>query len=148
MNDDLTELPYDKCLELISGGVVGRVGICVDSVPRIIPVNYALIDEAVVFRTAPYTLLGEHAWRRNLAFQVDHLDYAGHKGWSVLATGPGEMVDDERELSSIREVWDPRPWAGGSRILYIRLRWEELTGRRIGSYWPREDEMPVRRTLG
>ncbi len=144
---ELYELPDDKCHELLSAGVVGRVGICVDGTPRIIPVNYAVIDDAIVFRTAPYTLLGSEAWTHKLAFQVDHLDYERQKGWSVLATGPGELITDERELAAIRSFWDPRPWAAGNRLLYIRLRWEELTGRRLGNYWPTADEMPVRRTV-
>ena len=115
----LNELPYHKCVELLSGGVVGRVGITIDGVPRIVPVNYAVIDEAIVFRTAPYTMLGAEAWRSNLAFEVDHIDYERHKGWSVLATGAGEMVDDEQELATIRTFWDPQPWADGSRLLYV-----------------------------
>ena len=145
---ELNELSYDKCVELLTAGIVGRVGFCVDDAPRIVPVNYAVVDDSVVFRTAPYTQLGAQAWHKTLAFQVDHFDYERHKGWSVLATGPGEMVEDERELATIRTFRDPRPWAGGSRLLYIRLRWEQLTGRRIGHYWPASDEMPVRRTLG
>ena len=41
--------------------------------------------------------------------------------------------------------WDPRPWAGGSRLLYLRLPWRELTGRRLGHGWNRGNEVPVHR---
>ncbi len=144
----LNELPYHKCVELLSGGIVGRVGITVEGMPRILPVNYAVVDDSIVFRTAPYTLLGSEAWRSNLAFEVDHIDYERHKGWSVLATGTGEMVEDEQELATIRTFWDPQPWADGNRLLDVRLRWKELTGRRLGNYWPQDEEMPVRRSVG
>jgi hypothetical protein len=144
---DLHELDYRKCREMLGANVVGRVAVCLPEGPQIIPVNYAVSEESIVFRTAPYTVLGQHAWKSRLAFEIDHLDYERQVGWSVVATGRGEMVDDEHELQGIRAFWDPRPWAGGVRLLYVRLRWERLTGRRLGSGWTAPNETPVRRTL-
>lgn len=140
-------LSYSKCHELLSGGIVGRVGFCTAEGPRIFPVNYSVVEESVVFRTTPYGAIAAADWSKQLAFEVDHLDYADHKGWSVLAVGPGERVDDPAEISAIQRNWDPRPWASGSRPLYVRLRWKELTGRRLGGGWTHENEMPVRRHL-
>ncbi len=146
MNEPIA-IPYEKCRELLSGGVVGRAAVCTPSGPHIVPVNYAVVDEAVVFRTAPYSILGTYSWNTALAFEVDHLNYEDHTGWSVVATGRGSMVDDDDELARIRSFWEPRPWAGGTRQLYVRLQWTELTGRRIGNGWTRDNEMPVRRTV-
>lgn len=139
------EMPYEKCLELLSGGVVGRVALCLHDGPQIFPVNYAVVDDTVVFRTAPYTVLGTHAGSSRLAFEVDHLDYERQRAWSVVANGPAELIEDEDELAEIREIREPRPWAGGTRTLYVRLRWQTLTGRRLGTGWSSRDEMPVRR---
>jgi nitroimidazol reductase NimA-like FMN-containing flavoprotein (pyridoxamine 5'-phosphate oxidase superfamily) len=146
MNEPV-ELSRAKCLELISAGVVGRVALCTPSGPHIVPVNYAVVDEAIVMRTTPYSILGTLGWSSRLAFEVDHLDYERQRGWSVVAVGPGEMVEDAQALAAIRAFWDPRSWAGGHRLLYIRLPWTQLTGRRIGTNWTPEEEMPVRRTL-
>jgi hypothetical protein len=33
------------------------------------------------------------------------------------------------------------------RPVYARLRWRELTGRRIGAGWNHHNELPVRRAL-
>lgn len=44
--------------------------------------------------------------------------------------GDAEVVEDPHELLSLREK--PEPWAGGSRFLYLRLRWRSLTGRVVG----------------
>jgi uncharacterized protein len=127
-----TELSYDKCLELLSGGVVGRVAMCTPSGPRILPVNYSVVHDSIVFRTTPYSLLGTHAWDTKLAFEVDHIDHQRQQGWSVMATGNGAMIDDADELVTIRSSWNPQPWPGGAqRLLYIRLRWDELTGRQL-----------------
>ena len=128
-----TELSYDKCLELLSGGLVGRIAVCTPSGPRILPVNYSVVDDSIVFRTTPYSVLGTHAWDTRLAFEVDYIDHERRQGWSVVATGNGAMIDDPDELAAIRSHWDPQPWPrGAQRLLYVRLRWDELTGRRLG----------------
>jgi nitroimidazol reductase NimA-like FMN-containing flavoprotein (pyridoxamine 5'-phosphate oxidase superfamily) len=141
------ELSYTKCRQLLGGGVFGRVAVCTPNGPRILPVNYSVVSESVIFRTSASGVVGTHDWETPIAFEVDHVDYADHKGWSVVATGRGKRVEDAEELAHIRRTWDPRPWAGGSRPLYVRLPWDELTGRRLGQGWTHENEMPVRRQL-
>jgi nitroimidazol reductase NimA-like FMN-containing flavoprotein (pyridoxamine 5'-phosphate oxidase superfamily) len=144
---DVEELAYSKCRSLLAGGVFGRVAVCTQDGPRIFPVNYSVVGETIIFRTSPYGVVATHDWRSPLAFEVDHVDYAEHRGWSVLAVGPGERVEDADELDLIKRTWDPRPWAGGARPLYVRIEWTELTGRRLGSGWTHQNEMPVRRQL-
>lgn len=139
-------MSYEQCRELLAAGVVGRAAVCTPSGPRIMPVNYTTQDDSIIFRTAPYSVLGTYAWNNQLAFEVDHLDYELHTGWSVVATGRGSMIEDVQELETIQSFWEPRPWASGPRLLHVRLRWDELSGRRIGTGWTRENEVPVRRS--
>ncbi len=141
------ELTVEECLELLNGNVVGRVAMCTPLGPRIVPLNYAMYEDAIVFRTTPYSELGTYGWNVDLAFEIDFLDYEKHQGWSVVAIGRGELVEDPDELHDIRAGWDPTPWAGGQRHLYIKLRWRDLTGRRIGGDWRYDTMMPVRRVL-
>jgi nitroimidazol reductase NimA-like FMN-containing flavoprotein (pyridoxamine 5'-phosphate oxidase superfamily) len=141
------ELDHDTCLDLLTGSVVGRVAVCTPDGPHIIPVNYAVIDGSVVFRTTPYSVLGANAWIGRLAFEIDHLDHERRKAWSVVAHGRGEMVEDAGELAAVRAIGDPQPWAAGNRALYVRLRWTTLTGRRLGSGWGGRDELPLRRLV-
>ncbi len=125
-------MTYEKCRELLASKVVGRAAVCTPAGPRIMPVNFSVVDDAIVFRTTPYSVLGTYGWNTQLAFEVDDVDETGHTGWSVMALGRGTMVEDPHELEEIRASDDPTPWAGGLRQLYVRLRWTELTGRRIG----------------
>jgi nitroimidazol reductase NimA-like FMN-containing flavoprotein (pyridoxamine 5'-phosphate oxidase superfamily) len=141
------ELTIEECLELLSGGVIGRVALSTPVGPRIVPVNYAVYDDAIVFRTAPYSELGTYGWNNEVAFEVDHIDYERHQGWSVVVLGRAELVEDPQELRDIKQRWDPRPWAGGQRNLYMKLTWHDVTGRRLGQDWDRDTMMPVRRTL-
>ena len=41
------ELTVNECLDLLEGGVVGRVALCTPLGPRIVPVNYAMFDGAI-----------------------------------------------------------------------------------------------------
>jgi len=144
---EVEELSYAECRGLLAGGVFGRVAVCTPDGPRILPVNYSVVDEAVVFRTSAYGVVAQRDWSAPIAFEVDHVDYADQKGWSVVATGPGERVEHPEDLALIRRTWDPRPWAAGNRPLYVRLAWTALTGRRLGGGWTHENELPVRRQV-
>ena len=66
---------------------MGRVAMATPVGPRIVPVNYTLHGDAIVFRTAPYSELSTYGWNTELAFEVDHLDSRPTQGWSVVAVG-------------------------------------------------------------
>ena len=125
------ELDHETCLKLLTGGLVGRVAVCTPDGPHIVPVNYVVVEQSVVFRTRAYSVLGANAWAGRLAFEGDHLDVESRSAWSVVVHGRGEMVEDDEELAAVRAVGDPQPWAPGNRALYVRLRWSTLSGRRV-----------------
>ena len=125
------ELDARECRGLLEGRQVGRVAVCTPTGPQILPVNYVVDGASIVFRTAPYGVLGRHAWHDRIAFEIDDTDVPTKSGWSVLATGQGELVEDAGELAALRAFTDNRPWGPGSRLLYVRLRRDSLTGRRV-----------------
>ncbi|MGH3329985.1 MAG: pyridoxamine 5'-phosphate oxidase family protein, partial [Nocardioidaceae bacterium] len=88
------ELTVEECVGLLRSGVIGRVALSTPMGPRIVPVNYAVYEDTVVFRTTPYSELGTYGWNTDLAFEIDHLDYEKHQGWSVVAIGRAELVED------------------------------------------------------
>jgi hypothetical protein len=144
---DPRELTLIECDRLLRAGVVGRVALSTPDGPHIIPVNYAVHRDTVVIRTSSYSVLGTYGRSAMLAFEVDHIDHERHIGWSVVARGRGWAEVDPDEITAIRETWAPRPWATGSRNMFLRLRWDSLSGRSLGSDWTRENESPVHRTL-
>lgn len=141
------ELSADECRELLSAGLVGRAAVCTPLGPHVVPVNYAVVDESVVVRTSPYSVLGSHARGSILAVEVDQFDYERQRGWSVVARGRADAVTGAMDLNHIKQVWDPRAWASGQRNLYLRVRWSELTGRRLGPGWDPTESLPVRRVI-
>lgn len=128
----VVQLGVSECRDLLAGGLVGRVAMATPVGPRIVPVSYTVHGDAIVFRTAPYSELSTYGWDTDLAFEVDRLDYDAHQGWSVVALGRAEVMDDPEEVQRIRQAGEPRPWAPGSRNLYVKLAWRALTGIRLG----------------
>jgi nitroimidazol reductase NimA-like FMN-containing flavoprotein (pyridoxamine 5'-phosphate oxidase superfamily) len=141
------ELSDEQCRELLGAGLVGRVALCTPVGPHVVPVNYAMVDGSVVLRTTPYSILGTQARGAMLAFEVDQLDYELQRGWSVVARGRAEAITGADELHQIRRAWEPSAWADGSRNLFLRLRWSELSGRQLGADWNPVDEPSVRRVV-
>lgn len=138
------ELSSEECRQLLSAGLVGRVAVCTPVGPHIVPVNYTVVDDSAIVRTTPYSVLGSHARGSILALEVDQFDYERRHGWSVVARGRADVITGADELEEIKTRWQPHAWAAGSRNLFLRVRWSELTGRRLGSGWSPVDELPVR----
>ena len=128
----MVELTVDECLALLARGTVGRIALRTERGLRIFPVNYALDGDDVVFRTAPYGVIANNAHGAEVAFEVDHLEEGLRAGWSVVAAGRCQRIEDPGEVRVVRTQDDPEPWAEGLRNLYFRLRWVDLTGRQIG----------------
>jgi nitroimidazol reductase NimA-like FMN-containing flavoprotein (pyridoxamine 5'-phosphate oxidase superfamily) len=138
------EIPVEECRQLLSAGLVGRVALSTPLGPHIVPVNYTVVDDSVVVRTSPYSLLGSHARGSILALEVDQFDYELQRGWSVVARGRADVVTTAEELDHIRRVWEPHAWASGQRNLHLRVRWTELTGRRLGQGWQPVADLQMR----
>jgi nitroimidazol reductase NimA-like FMN-containing flavoprotein (pyridoxamine 5'-phosphate oxidase superfamily) len=130
IDDGLELLEEDECRTLLAGGSIGRVGLTVGALPVILPVNYAVVDGDVVFRTGEGTKLRASRDGTVMAFEIDAYDEDAQSGWSVLAVGRAREVTDDRDLSRFRSL-GIAPWANGERTRYVRLSPEMLTGRRI-----------------
>lgn len=143
----LRELSPEECDRLLRGGVMGRVAISTPDGPHLVPVNYSVVGDTLVIATSPYSVLGAYGPGGRAVFEIDDVDYERHGGWSVTAAGRMWVEDDAEELSAIRAVWAPRPWADGMRSLVLRMDLERVTGRRLGE--GRATLVPpVQRTLG
>ncbi|WP_169834687.1 pyridoxamine 5'-phosphate oxidase family protein [Nocardioides dokdonensis] len=141
------ELSESECEALLRAGLVGRVAISTPDGPHIVPVNYAVVESRIILRTTPYSVLGSNARGAVLAFEVDGFDHERQRGWSVVARGRSEVISDAADLEVVRKVWEPRPWAAGTRSLYVAIGWTQISGRRLGDTWDPMSAMPARRNL-
>lgn len=126
----VSKLGQAECRQLITPGGVGRIAFTTLDGPVIIPVNFAVLADTIVIRTAEGTVIDGHA-DGQVALEVDHIDEALRQGWSVLVRGPAHRVTHPAELGRLQEdaaVW---PWPGGEREVYVRIIPSQITGRRI-----------------
>lgn len=122
--------PLDRatCLALLATQSVGRLAVSrAGQAPYVVPVNYALLRNSIVFRTAPGTKL-DLLITEPVTFEVDVFDIESRTGWSVVAQGfayeasDREMAYEDVDLDCFVEQQNSR-WAC--------LQPHALTGRRI-----------------
>jgi nitroimidazol reductase NimA-like FMN-containing flavoprotein (pyridoxamine 5'-phosphate oxidase superfamily) len=126
------ELAFEECVARLSRGVVGRVALPTPHGPQIVPLNYSMVDDAIIVATSPYSVLGTYGPGSTVAFEIDDFDDEQHAGWSVVVRGRADAVADHGEVQRLKQVAVPRPWAGGSRNLFLRIRCTEVSGRSVG----------------
>ncbi|CAL9373549.1 DUF1918 domain-containing protein [Streptomyces sp. enrichment culture] len=130
LHPQLRDLGPDECRALLSTHGVGRVSVTTAEGPAVVPVNYEVVDDSIVYRTAPGSVPAA-AVGAEVAFEVDRLDEAMSQGWSVLAVGPARAVTGPEEARHLSEGAHSTPWAGGDRGMWVSIRPTRLTGRRI-----------------
>ncbi|WP_152774310.1 helix-turn-helix domain-containing protein [Streptomyces spongiae] len=127
---EFTDLSTEECRVLLGTHGVGRLAVTTSSGPVIVPVNYSVVEGAIVFRTAPGTtpsLAADH----QVAFEIDRIDDAFSQGWSVLVRGRARTVTDPDAVRLLTDRAHSTPWAGGGRELWIGIDPLVITGRRI-----------------
>jgi nitroimidazol reductase NimA-like FMN-containing flavoprotein (pyridoxamine 5'-phosphate oxidase superfamily) len=124
----LTEMPAGECRDLMGSTSVGRVALVDEDGPVVLPVNYVLDGETVLFRTSPANSIARHLDDSRVAFEVDEFDDYTQSGWSVVLRGVASFVADD-ELA--RDQRRPFPWADGARPLLVRVTPVSVTGRRL-----------------
>jgi uncharacterized protein len=131
----LEELGRAECLRLIGEGAIGRVAFDDGEGPTVIPVNYAVDGDSVIFRTSVSGRLNRSLLTSvvggevRAAFQVDRFDESTHEGWSVLVRGGAHHLSDA-ETAKVPRV---DSWPGGDREAWFRLAAANVSGRRLHS---------------
>lgn len=126
----LQPLDRNTCLRLLRGAVIGRVAWDAgDGRISVLPVNFVVDGDSVVFRSAEGGKLAAARKRRTASFEVDDVEPALRTGWSVLVSGTAEVVGDAAAIRRLERLplapWPPM--APESR--FVRIRLEEVTGR-------------------
>jgi nitroimidazol reductase NimA-like FMN-containing flavoprotein (pyridoxamine 5'-phosphate oxidase superfamily) len=134
----LEDSPLEECLRLLDEHSVGRIAVVVNDVPRIMPVNYRLVESTGPRWLALRTRAGNLVERAstNVAFEIDDLDPARQQGWSVVVGGTLHHVDPD--AADFRERFDPQPWIVAERDAWMAIAPFSITGRRLhapGGEW-------------
>lgn len=122
----LEELTKGECLRLMREQPVGRLALTrEDDAPLVVPVNFVLAEDEILFRTNPGSKL-ELAHGAVVSFQVDFIEPVRKVGWSVLVIGHAyDATDWEIDRGALEA------WAGGARDNWVRIVIGQVSGRRI-----------------
>jgi nitroimidazol reductase NimA-like FMN-containing flavoprotein (pyridoxamine 5'-phosphate oxidase superfamily) len=135
MRPMLEQLSKEESLRLAAGAVVGRIGFTGRYGPVVLPVNFKLVGDAVVFRTDGASSLDQDLRtgitdaEYRVAFEIDEIDKTERTGWSVMIQGAAHYLEDQERAAAAAAGIDP--WAGGDKDVYISVRPTHVTGRRI-----------------
>src|SRR5688500_9281447 len=123
----LEVLDTAECLRLLEGSTIGRIGITSRALPVILPINYRVDRDRVLFRTSAGTKLDAATRNAVVAFEVDHIDPVYHSGWSVVVTGVATDVEGGPD-----EAWWATPrWTHGAEDRLVAISIDEISGRRL-----------------
>ncbi len=115
----------DECRRLLRDATVGRVCWASPEGLQVLPVNYGVDGDLLVFACAEGSLLAGLADPTDVVVQVDDLDPVTATGWSVLVRGRSRTVD------AARPGVVPRAWAPGDRAVLVGVEPHHLTGRSV-----------------
>ncbi len=105
-------LAVEECWRLVEAEEIGRVAVLVDGIPEIYPVNHAVDDHSIIFRRDPGSELRGIVRSPMVCFEVDAIDPATQRGWSVMVKGratelaaPTEIARRESPAAEVLGPW-------------------------------------------
>jgi nitroimidazol reductase NimA-like FMN-containing flavoprotein (pyridoxamine 5'-phosphate oxidase superfamily) len=125
-------LERDDCLRLLAEhqGSVGRLAVIEGSKPTIVVVNYAVVENRIVFRSGPGSKLEAAERGGAAAFEIDRINDDTESGWSVVVRGHLRVVTNKQQLFMLgasRLV----PYVPGGKGSWVALHPDSITGRSV-----------------
>lgn len=137
--DVVVPLTDDEAWEVLRRGALGRLAYQIAGDVWIVPVNYVVDRDRLVFRTAEGSKLFGTTVNQRVAFEVDEIDV--DHAVSVVVRGIAHhltgIAADEAEALPLR------PWVGTEKHEFIAITADEVTGRRFRVDLPGTDEPSI-----
>jgi nitroimidazol reductase NimA-like FMN-containing flavoprotein (pyridoxamine 5'-phosphate oxidase superfamily) len=93
-------------------------------------VNYAMVEDRIVFRSGPGSKLTAAERGGPAAFEIDEVDDRTGSGWSVVVRGHLRVVTSKQQLFALgasRLV----PYVPGGKGSWVALHPDSVTGRKV-----------------
>lgn len=133
--EGLIALSTSASLQLLGTHEVGRLVYTDGGLPAITPINFVYDGRHILIRTSEVSRMVRKVPNSIVAFEVDEVDRQARKGWSVVVTGPCEIVTDPEKLAEVATL-DLHPWAEGDRNVVLKIATTIVTGYRIAGDGP------------
>jgi uncharacterized protein len=128
-DDAIAVLDMRTCWELVAAEEVGRLAVSVDQRPDIFPVNFAVDEQTIVFRTAEGTKLSAVFVDSAVAFEVDGYDAGTDTAWSVVVKGHASEVPMQNLLDD--SAFPLFSWTATPKSRFMRIVPDDISGRRF-----------------
>jgi nitroimidazol reductase NimA-like FMN-containing flavoprotein (pyridoxamine 5'-phosphate oxidase superfamily) len=120
-----------RCIELLETVGIGRVAWADGGRVVVEPVNFVFSQDSVLFRTSEGDKLDAVRRGLPLAFEADDAEPALRVGWSVLVSGPAEVVSSGH-THGVDAPSAPTPWdQSTAKPFLVRIRVDSITGRQL-----------------
>jgi hypothetical protein len=131
----LARLSEAECLELLTGGTMGRLVFTSRYGPTALPVMYKIDEGSIVLGT--WDPVFDEDLRTGIAdadyqvaFEADQIDPQAREGWIVQARGAAHHLDTEAERAPVIGA-GLEPWIEGIPAHYIRVTPTAIFGVRV-----------------
>lgn len=129
MHEGLEDLSAAECRALLASTAVGRLGITSGALPVVLPVNYVLSDQGIVFRTSSGSKLDAAVTNQVVCFEIDGHDPVAHEGWSVVVTGMARLLEGaEHDRAATLAL--PH-WVDDDADHLVAIPMDHVSGRRL-----------------
>ncbi|MBC7290180.1 MAG: pyridoxamine 5'-phosphate oxidase family protein [Actinotalea sp.] len=137
--DVVVPLTDEQAWDVLRAQALGRLAYQVAGRVDIVPVNFVVDGDRIVFRTAEGSKLFGTTVNHGVAFEVDELDV--DHALSVVVHGTARhltgIAADEAERLPLR------PWVGTEKLEFVAITVQEITGRRFHIDLPGTDEPSI-----
>jgi uncharacterized protein len=123
--EPVTTLSEDECWELLEGEEFGRLAYRLVDEVHIVPINYVVDGQALLFRTASGNKLLAAALHSEVALEIDWHDE--HTAWSVVGRGHLRRLEEDEEHRI--ESLPLHPWVPTLKYDVVELVPETVSGR-------------------
>lgn len=142
----LEVLSREQALALLASVPVARVGLSMNALPAVLPVNFVLDGDEIIIRTAEGSKLDAALGHAVVALEADEFDPIGHVGWSVLVRGTSRVLAMPGEIEHARSL-SLRPWANEDSDRFVAISTDLVSGRRIHPWYRAESASTARSRL-
>lgn len=130
-DNGLEVLSRAECLRLLGSETVGRLALCTQALPAVFPVNFVMLDDQVVIRTAPRSSLARATRNAVIAFEADRIDSSTGIGWSVMVQGFAREVFDAHDLAVVEALPSLARWLDPVDSVHMEISTDVISGRRV-----------------
>lgn len=126
MAGPVSVLSDDECWRLLASVPIGRFVTTIGTRLEIYPVNFAVQERTVLFRTNEGTKLITAIMSDRVLFEADA--HTATDGWSVIVRGTAELLQTAEHIAEAEQT-GLLPWTSPAKRRYVRITPKEISGR-------------------